>query len=355
MNNNMEKSIRIGSSNIGSDHVPFIIAEAGINHNGDLKRALKMVSVAKNSGANAIKFQTFKASEFVANSELQITYLSQGKKVTESQLEMFRRHEFPIDSWFKIKAECEQQKIMFLSTPQNRSDLDLLLEIGVRAIKVGSDDFINIPLLKSYAETGLPLILSCGMSNLSEIYQTLEAVGSLDGYPTILLSCTSQYPTPFKDVNLLKLKTLSATFPMVVHGFSDHTQGPLASSVAAALGACCFEKHFTLNHNDPGPDHWFSEDPEGLKEWVKAIRNVFDILGSGILRPTHKEEKEKLGGRRSILALKNIQKGEMFSSVNIGLRRPGTGLPPVLIEKLLKTKSSRSINEGEMLTYKDLS
>ena len=355
MNNNMEKSIRIGPFNIGPDHAPFIIAEAGINHNGNLDKALTMISVAKKAEANAIKYQTFKAEQFVLDSKLTITYRSQGKEITESQLEMFKRHEFSKEAWFEIKAECDRQDILFLSTPQNRSDLDLLLEIGVPAIKVGSDDFTNIPLIKSYSETGLPLILSCGMSNLAEIYSSLEAVGSLDGYPTVLLLCTSQYPTPLKDVNLLKLKTLRSTFPMLVHGFSDHTQGPLASSVAAALGACFFEKHFTLNHNDAGPDHWFSEDPKGLMEWVKSIQNVYDILGSGIVRPTHQEEKEKLGGRRSIVAIKNIIKGERFSLENIGLRRPGTGLPPVLIGKFLQAKSSRIINKGEMLKYKDLS
>ena len=154
---------------------------------------------------------------------------------------------------------------MFLSTPENRTDLDLLLEIGISAIKVGSDELVNLPILKDYASTGLPIILSSGMANQSEVHDALKTVGALDGYPTILLVTTSQYPTPIEDVNLRKFETLSKIFPNIPLGFSDHTQGFLASSLACVAGAVCFEKHFTLSHNLPGPDHWFSADPNELK------------------------------------------------------------------------------------------
>jgi N,N'-diacetyllegionaminate synthase len=254
---------------------------------------------------------------------------------------------------FKIKKKCEETGIMFLSTPQNHSDLDLLLEIGIPAIKVGSDDSTNLPLLKSYSATNLPIIISSGMSDLAEVYQALEAVGALDGYPTILLLCTSQYPTPPEDVNLLKLKTLANSFPMVVTGFSDHTQGPLASSLAVAMGASFFEKHFTLDHNLPGPDHWFSEDPEGLKEWIGSIRTAYTMMGSAIVRATKAEKIMKKMARRSIVAICDINPGDPLTVSNVGLKRPGDGLPPFLFDQILESKANTNIHKGSLLQFGD--
>jgi sialic acid synthase SpsE len=211
---------------IGPAHPAFIIAEAGINHNGKVERALEMVLAAKQAGADAIKFQTFKADEFVGDPNQTYTYRSQGREITESMLAMFRRYELPREAWFAIKAECDRRDIIFMSTPQNRSDLDLLLEVGIPAIKVGSDDFTNLPMLRSFANEELPLILSCGMADMADVYRSLEVVGALDGRPTVLLLCTSQYPTPPADVNLRKLTTLQAAFPMLTLGFSDHTIRP---------------------------------------------------------------------------------------------------------------------------------
>lgn len=346
--------ILINNRHIGPGHPPFIIAEAGINHNGELDKALAMVSVAKAAGADAIKFQTFKAEEFVGDPEQTYTYRSQGGEVTESMLTMFRRCELERSSWFAIKAECERQGITFLSTPQNRSDLDLLLEVGIGAIKVGSDDFTNLPLIRSYATTGLPLILSCGMSDLGEIFRSLETVGALDGYPTVLLLCTSQYPTPPEDVNLRKLVTLQAAFPSLTVGFSDHTQGPLASSLATALGASLFEKHFTLDHDLPGPDHWFSESPLELSAWVAAIRQSHQMLGSATVRPTVAEHSMRQVARRSVVALRDITAGQTLTTDNIALRRPGTGLPPELFDSVLGKKATRALARGEPLTLGDI-
>ena len=194
---------KIDSCEISSHNTPFIIAEAGINHNGDIKNALDMINVAKVAGADAIKFQTFEASGIVVDSSLTFTYKSQGKEITESMFEMFKRCEFSKTDWVKIKQKCDEVEILFLSTPENRSDLDLLLELGIPAIKVGSDDFTNIPLLKDYSTTGLPLIISCGMANLDEIQQTLKAIGALENYPTVLMLTTSEYPTVPTSVNLL--------------------------------------------------------------------------------------------------------------------------------------------------------
>ena len=345
--------ISINDFVIDAESPPFIIAEAGLNHNGKIEKALEMIKLAKNSGADAIKFQTFKATEIVSDKSLNFTYKSQGKMITESQLELFKRCELDKDNFFEIKKACDKENILFLSTPQNRSDLDLLLEIGIPAIKVGSDDFTNIPLLKNYSNTGLPLIVSCGMSNLNEIRQTLSAIGALENYPVVLMLTTSEYPTPPTNVNLLKLETLSRNFPDIILGYSDHTQGILASSLAVAFGAKVFEKHFTLDKNLPGPDQWFSEDPTSLKKWVSSIRIAYDMLGCSELKPTKNEEGMKILARRSVVTLCDIEKGETFNEKNIGFRRPGNGLPPTMIEKIYNKKSSKKILKGSLVKLGD--
>jgi N,N'-diacetyllegionaminate synthase len=338
---------------IGPAHPAFIIAEAGINHNGKVERALEMVLAAKQAGADAIKFQTFKADEFVGDPNQTYTYRSQGREITESMLAMFRRYELPREAWFAIKAECDQRDIIFMSTPQNRSDLDLLLEVGIPAIKIGSDDFTNLPMLRSFANEELPLILSCGMADMADVYRSLEVVGALDGRPTVLLLCTSQYPTPPADVNLRKLTTLQAAFPMLTLGFSDHTIGPLASSLAAALGACVFEKHFTMDKNLPGPDHWFSEGPDDLAAWVASIHTAKAMLGEAVLRPTKAETAMRRIARRSVVAVRNVARGELLTESNIALRRPSTGLPPEMFEQALGKTASRDILAGEPLHLGD--
>ncbi len=347
--------IKLYEHTIGKSFPPFVIAEAGINHNGDIEKAFEMIKVAKNSGVDAIKFQTFKAKEFIIDETLTYTYISQGKKITESQIELFERCEFSRDEWFKIKQKCDDEKIMFLSTPENRSDLKLLLELGIPAIKVGSDEIINLPILKDFATTGLPILLSTGMANQKEIHDALETIGTFNGYPTILLVATSQYPTPINDVNLRKFETLEKIFPDIPLGFSDHTEGPLASSLACVLGAVCFEKHFTLSHDLPGPDHWFSENPVGLKNWTESIRNSYDMLGTKKLEPTKKEEEMRKISRRSVVALENINEKQSFDRNNIGIRRPGDGLSPEWYEKILQKRATRKIKKGELIQLEDFS
>ncbi|MBO9489051.1 N-acetylneuraminate synthase family protein [Endozoicomonas sp. G2_1] len=339
---------------ISSDSAPFIIAEAGINHNGDLATALKMVDAAKQAGVDAVKFQTFKADEFCGDPEQLFSYQSQGETITEPMLDMFKRMEFSIEQWHEIKAYCKKQDILFLSTPQNPSDLELLLEIGINAIKIGSDDFTNIPLLQTYKKTNLPIIVSCGMADMAEIYQALEALGAIDGYPVILCLCTSQYPTPPEDINLAKLNTLKSAFPNLTLGFSDHSQGYLASALAVGYGACLFEKHFTLDNQMAGPDHWFSENPNSLKAWRDAIHLAHKMRGSAILRPSEAELEMRTLARRSIVALKDIEPGEQLDSDNIGLRRPGNGLPPLLLNKITGLQASKFIKQASLLQLGDI-
>jgi len=344
--------VKIGNYIINNDSEPFIIAEAGINHNGELNKALQMIKVTKEVGCNAIKFQTFKTEEFILDKDLTYTYKSQGNDVIESMFEMFKRCEFTKDEWHKIKKYCDEQDIIFLSTPQNISDLNLLLELGISAIKVGSDDFNNIPLLKEYKKTKLPLILSCGMSYLHEIHNVLSIFEN--NYPIILMLCTSQYPTPYEDVNILKLQTLKEWFGhKVILGFSDHTQNSLSASMATALGTKVFEKHFTLSSSLPGSDHWFSENPNGLMKWVNTIKDSYKILGNSIIEPTEKEKEMRLLARRSVIALKNISVGEKLTIDNVGLYKPGTGIPADKYEGILGSWAIRNINKGKTLEWED--
>jgi len=346
-------AIKIGHFSIAKRGKPFIIAEAGINHNGELEKAYAMIKIAKSCGTDAIKFQTFKAEEFINDPAQMFSYYSQGKQVKESMLEMFKRYEFSADEWVKIKRKCDEEKVLFLSTPQNISDLKLLLKLGMSAIKVGSDDFTNLHLLKEYKKAGLPIILSCGMADLGEIYYSLEAVGAFDSCPVILLYCVSLYPTAAEDANLLRLKTLSRVFPNLILGFSDHTQGILASALAVGMGAMVFEKHFTLDKRLPGPDHWFSEDPQGLKEWVDAVRTAHLMLGQAQVRPTAKEITNKKDFCRIIVAAKAIEKNQPFKLSNITMKRVagGQGVSAAMYEMFLKQKAARSYKKGDVIGF----
>jgi len=346
-------TININGRSVGAGESPFVIAEVGINHNGELARALDMIEVAARAGCDAVKFQTFKAAEFVNDYAQMFTYRSQGREVTESMRAMFERYELPANAWRTIKAACEKAGIVFFSTPQNPSDLELLMQAGVPCVKVGSDDFTNLPLLRHYARSGLPLILSSGMSDLAEAHQALEAVGALEGYPTVLLVCTSQYPTQPRDANLARITTLRAAFPLVPIGLSDHTRGPLASAIAVGLGACLLEKHFTLDHDLPGPDHWFSEDPAGLSAWVAAIREATELLGSPLVRPTEIERGNKLEYQRRLVAARDIRQGEIIEEQALTLRRVagGRGMPPALTPYLVGKPAPRAWAAGEPIEF----
>ena len=227
------------------------------------------------------------------------------------------------------------------------------MKLGIDAIKVGSDDLTNLQLLKKYSSTNLPIILSSGMSTLDEISDALNTVGFFDGYPTILLVTTSQYPTPNKDVNLLKFHTLTEQFPDLPLGFSDHTIGNTAASIACGMGSIFFEKHFTLDCNSNGPDHWFSANPEQLKKWKNSIITSFEMLGSPEVKPTENEIANKNEFRRYIVAKKSIMLGDLFSNENLELKRisGGNGLTGQMFEKLLNMKSNKNYKKGEKIQF----
>lgn len=343
----------IGNRKIGPEQKPFIIAEVGINHNGDLDTAFKMIEVAKEIGFEAVKFQTFKADEFNINRHETYTYKSQGIEVTEPMLDMFKRYEFSREEWFEIKNKCDEEKIMFLSTPQNKSDLDLLLDVGISAIKVGSDDFTNVPLLREYSKAGLPMLLSIGMADMAEIYKTLEVVNAFERDDILLFLCTSEYPTAPENVNLKKLSTLKAAFPNVSLGFSDHTEGAIAAPVAVGFGACVFEKHFTLDNNMPGPDHWFSANPEVLKRWYDSINEAWVMLGSTELVPTAKENEMRKLARRSLYVINDIKIGETITADKIGLYRPNNGIEGSMWDKVEGMRALRELKAGTPLHWGD--
>ena len=279
---------------VGDGYPPLITAEAGINHNGDLDRALAMVTAAKEAGCDAIKFATLKAAEF-CNPAHMISYHHSGELITESELAMFRRCELPDDAWRTIKDECDRHGIIFFSTPQNESDLKLLLDVDVPAIKIGSDDLTNLALIHAYAQHGLPVILSSGMADMADIDEALHTTWSAG---VLLCVCTSEYPTPAANANLNRIRSLRRIYPSVPIGFSDHTEGHKAALVASTLGACYLEKHFTLDPTLQGPDHEFAASRIELGWWVQAIKDARTLLGSGRIEPTEQELANRVNWRR---------------------------------------------------------
>lgn len=347
-------SFKIGNKMISNDTEPFIIAEAGINHNGDIDLAKKMILAAKETGVDAVKFQTFKTEEFIQDITEMYTYRSQGKEVTEPQYEMFKRTEFTDAEWREIKEYCNEKDVIFLSTVSGVDGINFLVDLGAEAIKVGSDDFVNVPLLSKYEKYGLPMIVSCGMATEEEIEAALDALRVKSGHPVGLMLCTSEYPTPAEDVNIRKLQTMAEKFPDVVLGLSDHTQGCAAAIMAVAYGARIFEKHFTLDHNLPGPDHWFSADPEELKEWVNGIRTAYTMLGFSELKPTEAEEEQRRVMHRSVTAIQDIAVGEYFTEKNTALLRPGNGIGALYWGKIIGRKAKIEIRKGSQVRWDEV-
>lgn len=345
--------MNIAGREIGINEKPFNIAEVGINHNGDINIAFKMIDVAKKIGFEAVKFQTFKADGFNIDSHETYTYKSQGQIITESMLDMFKRYEFSVDEWIAIKRKCDEEDIIFLSTPQNKSDLDLLLELGVPAIKIGSDDFTNLYLLEEYNKVGLPMMLSIGMADMGEIYNSLATINAFNRNDIVVFLCTSEYPTPPEDVNLKKLNTISNLFPNIQLGFSDHTEGVLAAPMAVGFGACVFEKHFTLDNDMPGPDHWFSANPQVLKEWNDSIISAWKMLGSSELIPTKKEKEMRSLARRSIYTVKEIKCGELLTADNLGLFRPNKGVAGSMWNYVVGKHASKDLAKGSAIKWGD--
>jgi N-acetylneuraminate synthase/N,N'-diacetyllegionaminate synthase len=273
-------TIRIGDRPVGRGHPALIIAEVGVNHNGDLDTALKMVDAVAQAGADCVKFQTFSAEEFINDSNETYEYVSQGKVVRESMLEMFRRLELKREAFAALFKRARERGLIPLSTPTDRQAVDLLGELGAPAYKVGSDDLVYTQFLDYVARKGKPMIISTGMATAKDVERAVETIRQAGNDQHVILHCVSLYPTPENEVNLRKVETLREQYGNLV-GFSDHSWGITAALGAVALGACVIEKHFTLDRNMSGPDHRFSADPAELKSLVSEIRRLESNLGTG--------------------------------------------------------------------------
>ncbi|PKK88972.1 MAG: N-acetylneuraminate synthase [Candidatus Wallbacteria bacterium HGW-Wallbacteria-1] len=339
----VRSAISISGRMIGSGFPVLVVAELGINHNGSVDRALEMIEAAAAAGVDAVKFQTFSADEFMSSADQTYTYLSQGQEITESMHSMFKRYELGAGDFQKMFRRAEQLGLIAFSTPTDMSCARLLLPFGLPAVKVGSDDLVNTPLIEELSGLGLPVMLSTGMADMHEVKLAYEAAClgfqrgtfsmssslSYGGAPPVaLMVCTSLYPTEDQDANVARVATFAREFPKAVVGFSDHTRDSLAACAAVALGASIVEKHFTLDRNLPGPDHWFSCDPMELENLVANIERTHRILGTGIPGPTQGEIEMRHIARRSLCAARNISAGTCITRDDLAFQRPGTGLPP---------------------------
>ena len=343
------QKIKIGDKLIGEGESCFIIAEAGVNHNGDINLAKKLIGAAKDARADAVKFQTFKAENIVIKNAEKAEYQKTVKE--ESQYGMLKKLELTEEDFRELADYAKEKDILFLSTPFDKESVDLLCELDVPVFKVGSGEITNFPLLKHIAKKEKPIILSTGMSTLGEVEEALNVIRSEGVEDVILLQCVSNYPARIEDVNLRAMETLKQAFKIPV-GFSDHTLGITASIAAAAFGACVIEKHFTLDINLPGPDHKASLEPDELKEMVKTIRDVEKALGDWIKRPTANEEKVKKIARRSIIAKIDISGGTVITEDMLDIKRPGTGIEPKYFDLIVGMRTKKDIKKSDIVMWK---
>ncbi|MBQ9032170.1 MAG: N-acetylneuraminate synthase [Parasporobacterium sp.] len=325
----------------------FIIAEAGVNHNGSLELAYKLIDAAKDAGVDCIKFQTFKAEKLVSQHAQKAEYQ---KKTTgdSSQKDMLKKLELSYEDFLKLKEYCDKSEIAFLSTPFDSDSLDFLNTIDMPFWKIPSGEITNLPYLIAIAKTGKPVVMSTGMCNLQEIEEAIEVLKTNGTSDIKLLHCNTEYPTPFEDVNLRAMQTMRNATGLEV-GYSDHTKGIEVPVAAVALGAMIIEKHFTLDRNMEGPDHKASLEPDELKQMVQSIRNIEKSLGTGEKVPSPSESRNIAIARKSIVAKKTINKGEIFTEQNLTVKRPGNGISPMKWFQVLGKEADRDYSEDELI------
>ncbi|WP_061214977.1 N-acetylneuraminate synthase [Syntrophomonas wolfei] len=352
----------------------FIIAEAGVNHNGSLDMALQLIDAAVNAGADAVKFQTFKGEKLVSCFASKAEYQTRNTGTAESQLEMIKKLELDEEQHMILAERCMESGIEFMSTPFDSDSVDFLANVvNVSRLKISSGEVTNGLILLRFAQTGKSLILSTGMSTLDEVETALgvlafgfinskekpsigaftEAYSSREGQSFLkekvsLLHCTTEYPAPFEEVNLKAMDTLRDKFSLPV-GYSDHTMGIAVPIAAVARGAVIIEKHFTLDRNLPGPDHKASLEPGELKQMISSIRQIELALGNGVKQPTTSERKNMVVARKSLVATRDIKSGEMFTEANLGVKRPGTGLSPFEYWSLLGKTADKDYKADEVI------
>jgi N-acetylneuraminate synthase/N,N'-diacetyllegionaminate synthase len=340
--------IMIGDRQVGGNQPCFIIAEIGINHNGNLKTAIEMIEVAAAAGVDCVKFQAFKAENFCSGTDDEFEYRSQGETVRESMLELFSRHEFNADQFRQLFAHARALGVIPMATPCDYGSVDLLDDLDAPAFKIGSDDLVYPDLLAYVAKKQKPLIISAGMADEVEIDRAVETIRSTGNEQIVILHCVSVYPTPADQLNLNKITTLTEKYDFPI-GFSDHSAGITAALGARALGASVLEKHFTLDCTMPGPDHWFSSDPQELRDLVKQVRLLEDGLGSGALAPSAGEIEMRLLARRSIVAAHELAENHLITDEDLDFLRPGTGLMPYESASVIGRKTRNIIPAGTRL------
>ena len=328
----------------------FIIAEAGVNHNGSVDLAKKLIDAASVSGADAVKFQTFKAENLVVKNTQKADYQRQTTDASESQFDMIKKLELDVETHKELIAYCQEKDIMFLSTPFDHESIDLLSDLGLQIFKIASGEITNLPYLRHIGSLGKRVILSTGMSNLGEVGDALDILinaGTSKDNITVLHANT-MYPTPMEDVNLNAMLTIQKEFDVAV-GYSDHTLGIEVDTAAVAMGASCIEKHFTLDKAMDGPDHKASLEPEELKAMVDAIRNIEKALGSSEKRSSPSESVNIDVVRKSIFAKIAIKKGEVLSENNLSIKRPGNGISPMKWDEVAGTIATKEYQEDELI------
>lgn len=331
----------------------FIIAEAGVNHNGSLDLGLRLVDAAKASGADAVKFQTFRADLIATPLAQKASYQQRTTSSAESQFEMLRRLELDAAAHQRLIDHCRQNGIQFLSSPFDMQSADLLASLGVPLFKVPSGEITNLPFLEHLARKGRPLILSTGMSTLGEVEEAVHVLQSAGADQVTLLHCVTEYPAPYAEVNLRAMLTLKSAFGLPV-GYSDHTPGAEIAIAAAALGAEVIEKHLTLDRSLPGPDHSASLEPNELRQMVAAIRHVEAALGTGIKAPAPCELPNLLVARKSVVAARSLPVGHQMKAGDLDIKRPGNGLAPKFLPALIGRTLRSPVEKDEIIKWNHL-
>lgn len=326
----------------------FIIAEAGVNHNGDIEIAKKMIDAASVAGADAVKFQTFKAERIVAINAPKAEYQIENTNNTESQYQMLKKLEIDKETHLELMEYCKEKNIMFLSTPFDIDSVHMLVELGIEIIKIPSGEITNLPYLREVARQKKKVILSTGMSNMQEVKEAVDIIRQNGSEDITVLHCNTQYPTPMEDVNLRAMISMREELELPV-GYSDHTQGIEVPIAAAAMGATVVEKHFTLDKTMEGPDHKASLEPDELSEMVKAIRNIEKALGDGNKNITESEKDNLSIVRKSIVAACRIEKGELFTEKNLTVKRPGNGISPMKWDEIIGKISDKTYEVDEVI------
>ena len=347
-------NIDIAGRKIGAGEPCFIIAEAGVNHNGDLELAHRLVDVAVEAGADAVKFQTFKAERMISRGAPKANYQVETTGAVESQFDMVKALELPPDAFAQLKARCQERNILFLSTPFDHESADLLARLDVAAFKMASGEITNLPFLEHVARYGKPMIVSTGMASIGEVETGVHTIQGTGNRDIALLHCVSNYPADPADVNLNAMHTMARAFGFPV-GYSDHTLGLEVPLAAVALGACVVEKHFTLDKTLSGPDHRASLEPQELASMVRGIRKVEASLGHGRKEPAASEANTAAVARKSLVAARNLAAGTVLTEELLTVKRPGTGLPPSMGPYLLGLRVKIDVAEDTLITLDMLS